>query len=122
MKRILWPCLLCILAGCSSQAGSGQPAKLSAEGTKPFRVAVEERKTADDGADAAVNAVTTIPVPEGGKPLVARADGGTPPDRADTDVASACRRPGIVTRANRRPASLLADPSGGHGQRSGSRQ
>jgi hypothetical protein len=74
MKRIVWPCFLCVLAGCSSQTGSGQPAKPSSQ-AEPLQSARDEKKTVDGNADDAVNSVRTVPVPEGGKPVAARADG-----------------------------------------------
>jgi hypothetical protein len=73
MKRILWPSLLCILTGCSpQQAGPGNRTKPSGQ-SEPPPGALEGKKTMDGGGDA-VKGVTTIPVPEGGKPVVARAD------------------------------------------------
>jgi hypothetical protein len=73
-KHIVWPCLLCILAGCSlRQAGPGNPTKPS-EPSEPLRGALEKTKTAGGSRDDAVNGVVVIPVPEGGKPVVARAD------------------------------------------------
>jgi hypothetical protein len=73
MKRILWPCLLCILTGCSpQQAGPGNRTKPSAQ-PEPPPGALEGKKTVDgSGGDA--KGVTTVPVPEGGRPVVARAD------------------------------------------------
>src|SRR5262245_28497167 len=73
MKRIVWPCLLCILAGCSAQqAGSGDPATPSKK-TDPLQV-VSEKKKAVSGDEDAVNTVATVPVPEGGRPVAARVD------------------------------------------------
>ena len=73
MKRIMWPCLLCILAGCSSQADSGQPAKPSAQ-AETLRADPEKQKTEGGKPEDAVPRVTIVLVPEGGKPMVARTD------------------------------------------------
>jgi hypothetical protein len=74
MKRILWPCLLCILTGCSpQQAGPGNRTKPSAQ-SEPPPGALEGKKPVDGSGGDAVKGVTTVPVPEGGRPVVARAD------------------------------------------------
>jgi hypothetical protein len=73
MKHMVWPLLLCVLAGCSPyQAGSGNTAKASAQTEPPG--ALEAKKSVDGGGGDAVKEVTTVPVPEGGRPMVARAD------------------------------------------------
>src|SRR5262249_34003525 len=74
MKGILWPCLLSLLAGCSPhQAGTGNPAKPS-ERPEATQTAPAEKKGVASSADDALNVVTTVPVPEGGGPVAARAD------------------------------------------------
>jgi hypothetical protein len=72
MKLIVWLCFLCILAGCSSQVGARQPTKPSAQ-SEPLQTALGEKASVDGGSNDAMNSVTTIPVPENGKPVVARA-------------------------------------------------
>src|SRR5215468_1025763 len=74
MKRILWPCLLCILTGGSSnQTGPGNTTKSSAQ-SEPPPTAREGKKAADDSGGAPVDGVTTVAVPDGGRPVVAGAD------------------------------------------------
>src|SRR5262249_54101036 len=74
MNRIVWLYLVCILVGCSPyQADPVNPTHSSGQ-SEPLRAAFEKTKTVGDSADDASNLVTTIPVPEGGSPIVARAD------------------------------------------------
>ena len=74
MKHIVWPCLLCVLAGCSPhQAGSGPTTKASAQ-SEPPPSDLEGKKAVDGGGGGAADAVTTLPVPDGGRPVVARTD------------------------------------------------
>src|SRR5262249_39032795 len=74
--HMVWPLLLCVLAGCSPyQAGSGNTPKSSAQ-SEPLPSALEGKKTVDGAGGDAVKGVTTVPVPEGGRPVVARADAG----------------------------------------------
>jgi hypothetical protein len=73
MTRIVWPCLLCVLAGCSPhQAAPGNPANPSQK-TDSLRAA-PDKKTTVGGAEDGINRVMTVPVPEGGSPAAARID------------------------------------------------
>jgi len=74
MNRIVWPSLLCGLAGCFPQQAAPRNPSNPSEQTAPLRVAPDKKKTVGRSADHGVNRVTTIPVPEGGSPVVARAD------------------------------------------------
>ncbi len=73
MKLIRWLCFLCILAGCSSHVGAGPPTKPPAK-SEPLQPALDEKTTVDGSSDDAMSGVTTVPVPENGKPVVARID------------------------------------------------
>src|SRR5262245_39493099 len=74
MKRIAWPCLFCVLAGCSlEQAGPGNSTKPSFQ-SESIGGALEEKQTVKGVEEDATSAVTTVPVPEGGSPVVARID------------------------------------------------
>jgi hypothetical protein len=64
MKRIVWPCLLCVVAGCSPQQA----------GPDSLRTAPEKESVVGGRADDSINVVTTVPVPEGGRPVAARVD------------------------------------------------
>lgn len=71
MNRIVLPCVLCILAVHSSQARPEQPANPSAHAGQ-LQPALDEANYGN--AVDAIDRVTTVSVPEGGKPVVARAD------------------------------------------------
>lgn len=74
MSRSVWPCLLCILAGCSPQQAAPENAANPSEQTDSRRVAPDKKQTVRDSADESINRVTTVAVPEGGSPVAARAD------------------------------------------------
>jgi hypothetical protein len=74
MKRFLWPCLLCILAVRSPhQAGPGNPANPSERPEVP-EAAPQKTKAGGSRSGDATHQVKTVPVPEGGRPVVALAD------------------------------------------------
>jgi hypothetical protein len=73
MKLIVRLCFLCILTGSWSHVGAGQPTKLS-KNSEPLKLALDNKPTMDGSSDDSMNGVTTVSVPENGKPVVARAD------------------------------------------------
>jgi hypothetical protein len=74
MNRIVWPCLFCVLAGCSPHQAAPEHPVTPSEQTDSLRDASGNKTTVGGSADDGIDKVTTVPVSEGGGPVAARVD------------------------------------------------